>query len=92
MNEEEIKLSIEYLEKMKDEYVEGYGYEAHPLPEYFAIEYAIKALTTLKDIRAEIEEYKNRQLVIGVGIADLEKGKQIALNNVLTIIDCHVGG
>lgn len=41
---EESELAIDYLEGMKEKYVEGVGYEAHPLPEYYAIETAIKAL------------------------------------------------
>ena len=41
---EESKTAIYYLQKMKDGYIEGYGYEAHPLPEYYAIETAINAL------------------------------------------------
>lgn len=44
MNREERKLTIEYLKGIMDNYVEGYGYESHPLPEYYAIESAIKAL------------------------------------------------
>lgn len=41
----------------------------------------------LDKIRAEIEEYKSRQLTLAIGIEDLEKGKQIALECVLAIID-----
>ena len=37
-------------------------------------------------IRAEIEEYKSRQLSLAIGVADLEKGKQTALGYVLGII------
>ena len=44
MTREERELSIEYLEDIKDNYIEGHGYERHPLPEYYAIENAIKAL------------------------------------------------
>lgn len=44
MTMEERKLTIEYLEGIMDNYVEGYGYESHPLPEYYAIESAIKML------------------------------------------------
>ena len=40
----------------------------------------------LDKIRAEIEEYKSRT-VFGIGIKDLETGKQVALDNVLAIID-----
>lgn len=44
MTELEMKATIEYLEKIKTDYIEGYGYEAHPVPEYYAIEDAIKLL------------------------------------------------
>jgi hypothetical protein len=44
MTHEERVLTILYLEGMKDNYIEGEGYERHPLPEYYAIEEAIKAL------------------------------------------------
>ena len=41
----------------------------------------------LDKIRAEIEEYKSRQLTLAIGVDDLEKGKQIALEYVLAILD-----
>ena len=41
----------------------------------------------LDKIRAEIEEYKSRQLALAIGVDDLEKGKQIALEYVLAILD-----
>ena len=41
----------------------------------------------IEQIRAEIEEYKSRQLTLAIGVNDLEKGKQIALEYVLEIID-----
>ena len=41
----------------------------------------------LDKIRAEIEEYKSRQLTLAIGVDDLEKGKQIALKYVLAILD-----
>ena len=44
MTREERELSITYLEGIKEKYIEGEGYERHPLPEYYAIETAIKAL------------------------------------------------
>ena len=43
-------------------------------------------IDALDKIRAEIEEYKSRT-VFGIGIKDLETGKQVALDNVLGIID-----
>ena len=62
MTREERELSITYLEEMKEAYIEGEGYERHPLPEYYAIEFAIKALeqeTVFDKIRAGIEELPN---------------------------------
>lgn len=44
MTKEDCELSVTYLKEMQEDYIEGEGYERHPLPEYFAIEYAIKAL------------------------------------------------
>ena len=44
----------------------------------------------LDKIRAEIEEYRGRQLSIGIGIDDLEKGKLIALEYVISIIDKYI--
>lgn len=44
-------------------------------------------IKVLDKIRAEIEEYKSRQLTLAIGVDDLEKGKQIALEYVLTILD-----
>ena len=58
MTEEERKLTIEYLEEMKEKYIEGEGYERHPLPEWYALDKAIEALeqdSILDKIKAEIE-------------------------------------
>lgn len=41
---EEAKISIDYLKDMQEEYIEGEGYERHPLPEWYALDYAIAAL------------------------------------------------
>lgn len=69
MTKEERELSIEYLEKVKGDYIEGNAYERHPLPEYYAIENAIKALKqeakwipvkTRKLTRAEEQEMLER--------------------------------
>lgn len=62
---------------------------------YQALDTAIKALEqtdVLDKIRAEIEEYKSRQLTLAIGIDDLEKGKQIALEYVLAILDKYREG
>jgi hypothetical protein len=55
-----------------------------------AFDMAIQALEQtdiLDKIRAEIEEYKSRQLALAIGVADLEKGKQIALEYALAVFD-----
>ena len=79
---------------VKDE--NRYNYEAQQIEDVFmrrnfeANSLAIQALeqTDLLDkIRAEIEEYKSRQLTLAIGVEDLEKGKQIALEYVLAILD-----
>lgn len=60
-----------------------------------ACEIAIKALEqtdVLDKIRAEIEGYTSRQLTLAIGIDDLEKGKQIALEYVLAILDKYREG
>ena len=57
MTKQEREDAIEYLEGMKEKYIEGYGYERHPLPEYYAIETAIKVLndvTLIDKIKEEI--------------------------------------
>lgn len=41
----------------------------------------------LGKIRTEIEEYKSRQLTLAIGVADLEKGKQIAIEYILAILN-----
>ena len=51
----QLELSIEYLEDIKDNYIEGHGYERHPLPEYYAIEHAVK---TLEQVLAIIDKKK----------------------------------
>lgn len=74
-----------------------YNYETQQIEDIFmrrdfeAKELAIQALEQREDvldkIRAEIEEYKSRQLTLAIGVDDLEKGKQIALEYVLAILD-----
>ncbi len=44
IDDEERELALMYLEQIKDDYIEGVGYERHPLPEYYAIETAMKSL------------------------------------------------
>jgi hypothetical protein len=47
----------------------------------------MKQESVIDKIRAEIEEYKSRQLALAIGVEDLEEGKQIALEYVLAILD-----
>ena len=64
MTNEERELAITYLESMKESYVEGDAYEQHPLPEYYAIETAIKALEfvgKLHQLRTDYNNYKISQ-------------------------------
>ena len=44
VDDEERELALMYLEQIKEDYIENVGYERHPLPEYYAIETAIKLL------------------------------------------------
>ncbi len=44
MTNEEREMTIDYLEGMKEKYIEGEGYERHPLPEWYALDKAIKLL------------------------------------------------
>ena len=46
----------------------------------------------IEDIKAEIEEYKHRQLNMGIGIKDLEIGRQTAIEYIEAIIDKHISG
>lgn len=44
MTNEEANLTIDYLKEIQEEYIEGEGYERHPLPEWYALDKAIEAL------------------------------------------------
>ena len=44
VDDEERTLALMYLEQIKEDYIEGVGYERYPVPEYYAIETAIKSL------------------------------------------------
>lgn len=99
MTREERELAITYLEEMKEKYIEGEGYEIHPLPEYYTIECAIKALqqnNTLDkiraDIKAKIEEEEFARSVFRHEERDAVKAEQctgsiMAYNNVIKFID-----
>ena len=49
MTNEKKDLTLDYLKEMQEKYIEGYGYEAHPLPEWYALDEAIKAIEQLTD-------------------------------------------
>ena len=51
-----------------------------------------RLLGAVKNIKTEIEEYKYHQLNVGIGIKDLEIGKQTAIEYIEAIIDKHIGG
>lgn len=59
MTKEERKIMITTLEEMAESYIEGEGYERHPLPEYYAIETAFKALVEQERIIDKIEKEIN---------------------------------
>ena len=44
MTREEANLTIDYLKEMQESYIEGEGYERHPLPEWYALDKAIEVL------------------------------------------------
>jgi hypothetical protein len=60
MTTEERKLSIEYLEGIKDDYIEHFDINGHEeinaVPEYYAIENAIKALEQQAKITQIIDD------------------------------------
>ena len=51
---------------------------------------ALEQMSAIDDIKAEIEEYKNRQLSLAIGVEDLELGKQTAIEYIEAIIDKHI--
>lgn len=57
MTQEERELAIPYLEDIKESYVEGSGCDQHPLPEYYAIEIAIKAINKCSKIEEIIGDW-----------------------------------
>jgi len=93
MTREERELAITYLEEMKETYIEGVGYERHPLPEYYAIVNAIKALEqelVLDKLRAEVEQITSRYSISRErgGMGQVEwSDNLIKESEVLEIID-----
>jgi hypothetical protein len=61
MAKEEYELSIRYLECIKDDYIEHFAINGHEeinaVPEYYAIENAIKALEQQAKIIQIIDDY-----------------------------------
>lgn len=61
MTREERKLSIEYLEGIKGNYIEHFDIDGcegtNAVPEYYAIENAIKALAQIDKIAQIIDDY-----------------------------------
>lgn len=48
-------IAIADLAEAQTTYIEGEGYERHPTPEYFAIEYAIKDMEKLDKIETIVK-------------------------------------
>lgn len=67
----------------KDELIKAINYDRNQ----YSKGYKDGVNNILDKIRAEIEEYKSRQLALAIGVKDLERGKQIALECVLAILD-----
>ena len=44
MTKEEANMTIDYLKEMQESYIEGEGYERHPLPEWYALDKAIETI------------------------------------------------
>ena len=70
---EERKLAITYLEEIKENYIEGAGYERHPIPEYYAIETAIKVLEQepCEDVLCHTNLKENAELIAKILDADI---------------------
>jgi len=72
MNEEELRralekskedqsyeIAIKDLQGIQDSYIEGYGYEAHPISTWYAIDFAIKSMQKLQKIEKIIKDHDN---------------------------------
>lgn len=62
---EEAKLTIEYLKKMQEEYIEGFRILQHPLPEWYALDKAIETIeqTTWIPVSEKLPEERKSVLV-----------------------------
>lgn len=72
MNEEELRraleetkedqpyeIAIKDLQGIQDSYIEGYGYEAHPISTWYAIDFAVKSMQKLQKIEEIIKNHDN---------------------------------
>lgn len=48
MTLDEANMTIDYLKEMQEGYIEGEGYERHPLPEWYVLDKAIEAIEQTK--------------------------------------------
>ena len=80
MTNEEAKLTIEYFKEMQEEYIEGEGYERHPLPEWYALDKAIETLeqTTWISVSERLPEEDVDVLVV----VELPDGKDGTLQRI----------
>ena len=89
MIKEERELSIIYLKGIMGKYVEGEGSARSPLPEYYAIECAIRALeqeNTFDKIKADILALQTYKLFEG------ETDTYIKRNDALKIFEKYTEG
>lgn len=86
----EREITIEYLKGIQEKYVEGEGYDKHPLPEWYALDNAIKTLEqedVLEKVRVEIEAEMNNCSSMWVGhefIGHTDQYIENVLHNVLS--------
>jgi hypothetical protein len=86
MTIDEVNMTIDYLKEMQESYIEGEGYERHPLPEWYALDKAIEAL----EQEPVIDKIRERVELEKLGYppsADYYK----AIMKVLQIIDKYKG-
>lgn len=70
MTIEEANLTIDYLKEMQESYIEGEGYERHPLPEWYALDKAIEAVEQTMWIPVSERLPKDGQIVLFCDIDD----------------------
>jgi hypothetical protein len=57
--EQPYEIAIDDLRNIQDDYIEGYGYEVHPIDTWYAIDFAIKSMQKLKKIEQIIKTHDN---------------------------------